>query len=42
MALRIVDGKMLWLIKLFLKAGVMKKGQIKINGIGTPQGNHED
>jgi retron-type reverse transcriptase len=25
-ARRIVDGKALWLIKLFLKAGVMKQG----------------
>jgi len=37
-AKRIVDGKVLHLIKLFLKAGVMEEGQIKIDERGTPQG----
>jgi len=37
-ARRIVDGKMLWLIKLFLKAGVMEQGQVKVDEKGTPQG----
>jgi len=37
-AKRIVDGKVLWLIKLFLKAGAMEQGQIKIDEKGTPQG----
>jgi len=37
-AARIVDGKVLWLIKLFLKAGVMEEGQVKISEKGTPQG----
>ena len=37
-ARRIVDGKVLHLIKLFLKAGVMEEGQIKIDERGTPQG----
>ncbi|GAH69846.1 unnamed protein product, partial [marine sediment metagenome] len=37
-ARRIVDGKMLWIIKLFLKAGVMEQGQVKVDEKGTPQG----
>jgi len=37
-AARIVDGKVLWLIGLFLKAGVMEEGQVKISEKGTPQG----
>ena len=37
-ARRIVDGKVLWLIKLFLKAGVMEQGQISKDETGTPQG----
>lgn len=37
-ARRIVDGKVLWLIGLFLKAGVMEEGQVKISEKGTPQG----
>ena len=37
-ARRIVDGKVLHLIKLFLKAGVMEEGQKKIDEKGTPQG----
>ena len=37
-ARRIVDGKLLWLIKLFLKAGVMEQGQVKVDEKGTPQG----
>jgi len=37
-ARRIVDGKVLHLIKLFLKAGVMEQGEVKNDEIGTPQG----
>ncbi|MBU2461412.1 group II intron reverse transcriptase/maturase [bacterium] len=37
-ARRIVDGKVLHLIKLFLKAGVMEQGEIKKSETGTPQG----
>lgn len=37
-ARKIVDGKLLWLIKLFLKAGVMEQGQAKVDEKGTPQG----
>ena len=37
-ARRITDGKVLHLIKLFLKAGVMEQGEVKINEKGTPQG----
>jgi len=37
-AARIVDGKILHLLKLFLKAGVMEEGQIKVDETGTPQG----
>jgi group II intron reverse transcriptase/maturase len=37
-ARRIVDGKVLWLIKLFLKAGVMEQGEVKTDDTGTPQG----
>lgn len=37
-ARRIVDGKVLHLIKLFLKAGVMEERQKKIDDRGTPQG----
>jgi group II intron reverse transcriptase/maturase len=37
-ARRIVDGSVLHLIKLFLKAGVMEQGEVKIDGKGTPQG----
>lgn len=35
---RIVDGKALWLIKLFLKAGVMEERETKTDDRGTPQG----
>lgn len=35
-AARIVDGKVLHLLKLFLKAGVMEEGQIKVDETGTP------
>lgn len=37
-AKRIVDGHILWLIKLFLKAGVMEEGARKTGDKGTPQG----
>lgn len=37
-ARRVVDGKVLHLIKLFLKAGVMEQGKVKNDGTGTPQG----
>lgn len=37
-AKRIVDGKILWLIKLFLKAGVMEKDDVWTDDKGTPQG----
>lgn len=37
-AKRVVDGKILWLIKLFLKAGVMKEVGISRNDKGIPQG----
>lgn len=37
-AKRIVDGKILWLIKLFLKAGVMEEDDIQKDDKGTPQG----
>jgi len=37
-ARRIVDGKVLHLIKLFLKAGVMEEGQVRVDERGTPQG----
>ena len=37
-ARRIVDGRVLHLIKLFLKAGVMEQGEKKIDETGTPQG----
>jgi len=37
-AKRIVDGKILWLIKLFLKAGVMEDRDIHKTDKGTPQG----
>lgn len=37
-AKRIVDGKILWLIKLFLKAGVMEDKDIYTTDKGTPQG----
>jgi len=37
-ARRIVDGKVLWLAKLFLKAGVMEQGVRKVDETGTPQG----
>ncbi len=37
-AKRIVDGKVLWLIKLFLKAGVMEGGNIRTDDKGAPQG----
>ncbi len=37
-ARRIVDGKVLHLLKLFLKAGVMEEGRRKIDETGTPQG----
>ena len=37
-ARRIVDGKVLHLIKLFLKAGVMEQGEVKKSETGTPQG----
>lgn len=37
-AKRIVDGKVLALIKLFLKAGVMEQGKIEKGETGTPQG----
>lgn len=35
---RIVDGKVLWLIKLFLRAGVMEGKVVKKDDEGTPQG----
>lgn len=37
-ARRVVDGKILWLIKLFLKAGVMENKGISKDDKGTPQG----
>lgn len=37
-AKRIVDGKVLHLIKLILKVGVMEEGQIRKDETGTPQG----
>lgn len=37
-ATRIIDGKMLRLIKLFLEAGVMEEGAIETDDHGTPQG----
>jgi len=37
-ARRVSDGKILHLIKLLLKAGVMEEGQINIDDTGTPQG----
>lgn len=37
-ARRIVDGKVLHLIKLFLKAGVMEQKEIRKDETGTPQG----
>ena len=37
-AKRVVDGKILWLIKLFLKAGVMDGKDKRIDNKGTPQG----
>lgn len=37
-AKRIVDGKILWLVKLFLKAGVMEDKDILRDDKGTPQG----
>jgi group II intron reverse transcriptase/maturase len=37
-AKRIVDGKILWLVKLFLKAGVMEDKDIWTDDKGTPQG----
>lgn len=37
-AKRIVDGNILWLIKLFLKVGVMKNNNRRTSDIGTPQG----
>lgn len=36
-AKRVVDGQILWLIKLFLRAGVMDEG-IRTDNKGTPQG----
>lgn len=38
LAKRIVDGKILWLIKLFLKAGMMENKDIWKDDKGTPQG----
>ena len=37
-AKRVVDGNILWLIKLFLKAGVMEDNNRRTNDLGTPQG----
>jgi len=37
-AKRVVDGNILWLIKLFLKAGVMEENNIRTDDKGTPQG----
>ncbi len=37
-AKRIVGGNILWLIRLFLKAGVMEEGGINRSDKGTPQG----
>jgi len=37
-ARRIVDGRVLHLIKLFLKAGVLEEGRVRIDERGTPQG----
>ncbi len=38
LAKRIVDGKMLRLIKLWLKARIMEEGETKSSNTGTPQG----
>lgn len=38
-AKRVVDGRILWLIKLFLKAGTMEEEVKKENETGTPQGS---
>ena len=37
-ARRIVDGKVLHLLKLFLKAGIMEEGKVRTDVTGTPQG----
>jgi len=37
-AKRVVDGNILWLIKLFLKAGVMEGNDRWTSDLGTPQG----
>lgn len=37
-AKRVVDGNILWLIKLFLKAGVMENNNKRTDNKGTPQG----
>lgn len=37
-AKRVVDGNILWLIKLFLKAGVMEDNNKRTDDKGTPQG----
>lgn len=37
-AKRVVDGNILWLIKLFLKAGVMESNNRRTDDKGTPQG----
>jgi RNA-directed DNA polymerase len=37
-AKRVVDGNILWLIKLFLKAGVMEDNNRRTSDLGTPQG----
>lgn len=37
-AVKIADGKVLRLIKLFLKVGVMENGEVKKGETGTPQG----
>jgi group II intron reverse transcriptase/maturase len=37
-AKRVADGKILWLIKLFLKSGVMDDNQVWTDDKGTPQG----
>lgn len=35
---RIADPNILWLVRKFLKAGIMESGQVRESKIGTPQG----